>query len=91
MDFFEHLKNSLPIEEITKLKEALDKKEAHAVLLNPNKISDEEFLKEFPHVQKHPYVNHAYLYDKDEYPLGKQVLLLEVLFLKLKDYILLVI
>ena len=73
MDFFEHLKNSLPIEEITKLKEALDKKEAHAVLLNPNKISDEEFLKEFPHVQKHPYVNHAYLYDKDEYPLGKHL------------------
>ena len=73
MDFFEHLKNSLPIEEITKLKEALDKKEAHAVLLNPNKISDEEFIKEFSRVQKHPYVNHAYLYDKDEYPLGKHL------------------
>ncbi len=71
MDFLEHLKNSLPEEDAIKLYESLDLEDEHAVLLNTNKISDEEFLKEFPHVKKHPYVNHAYIYDKNEYPLGK--------------------
>ena len=73
MDFYNHLKNSLPIEEANKLIESLDKEPTHAVLLNINKISDEEFLSEFPHVSKHPYVEHAYLYDKNEYPLGKHL------------------
>ena len=73
MDFYNHLKSSLPIEEADKLIEFLDKEPAHAVLLNINKISDEEFLSEFPHVSKHPYVEHAYLYDKNEYPLGKHL------------------
>ena len=59
MDFLEHLKNSLPEEDAIKLYESLDLEDEHAVLLNTNKISDEEFLKEFPHVKKHPYVNHA--------------------------------
>ena len=73
MDFYDHLKSSLPIEEADKLIESLGKEPTHAVLLNTNKISDEEFLSEFPHVSKHPYVEHAYLYDKNEYPLGKHL------------------
>lgn len=73
MEFLEHLKNSLPEEEANKLFEALDKEDEHAVLLNTSKISDEEFLKEFPHVKKHPYVEHAYIYDKNEYALGKHI------------------
>lgn len=73
MDFITHLKNSLPIEEVDKLMNSLDEKDYHAVLLNPNKISDEEFLKEFPNVNKHPIVDHAYIYDKESLPLGKHI------------------
>ncbi len=73
MDFYEHLKNSLPLDEVEKLISSFDKEETHAVLLNTNKISDEDFLAEFHHIIKHPYVEHAYLYDKNEYQLGKHL------------------
>lgn len=46
----------------------------HAVLLHPDKISDEDFLRCYPHVQPHPILPHAYLYDKQEYELGKSLL-----------------
>lgn len=71
MDFLEHLKHSLPIKDAEELYNSLEGVDKHAVLLNTNKISDEEFVLEFPHVTPHPYVKHAYLYDKNEYPLGK--------------------
>ena len=73
MDFKEHLINSIGLEETNKLLDSLNEEETHAVLLNNKKISDEEFLKEFPLVKPHPYVKHAYLYDKNVYPLGKHL------------------
>lgn len=73
MDFVEHLKKSLPLEEVEKLVSSLEEKDCHAVLLNTNKISDDTFKKEFPNVKVHPYVSHAYLYDKNEYQLGKHI------------------
>ncbi len=73
MDFVEHLKNSLPLEEANKLIVSLENEDFHAVLLNTKKISDEEFIKEFPNVKKHPLVDHAYLYNKNEYQLGKHL------------------
>lgn len=73
MDFKEHLLNSLPKEEVKLLLDSLSKKDEHAVLLNLNKISDEDFVKEFPLVKPHPIVKHAYIYNKDIYPLGKHL------------------
>lgn len=73
MDFYSHLLNSLPKEEVDLLMSSLEGEDYHAVLLNTNKISDEEFLLEFPNVKKHPIVNHAYIYNKNEYPLGKHI------------------
>ena len=73
MDFIEHLKKSLPEDEVDKLLNSLELEDCHAVLLNTNKISDEEFVNEFPLVKPHPYVAHAYLYDKNVYPLGKHL------------------
>ena len=73
MDFLEHLINSIGESEANKLLASLKEEETHAVLLNTDKISDEEFLKEFPLVKPHPYVKHAYLYDKNVYPLGKHL------------------
>lgn len=51
-----------------------EEKSKHAVLLNINKISDDTFVKLFPNVIPHPVVKHGYLYDKDEYDLGKNIL-----------------
>ena len=75
MTFEEHLLSWMNNEEIKKLISSLaEDKSKHAVLLNTNKISDEKFIKLFPNVNPHPIVKHAYLYDKDEYDLGKNIL-----------------
>ena len=73
MNFKEHLYHSLPKDEVDQLIDSFSNEDYHAVLLNLNKISDEEFLKEFPLVKPHPIVEHAYLYDKNVYPLGKHL------------------
>ena len=73
MDFKEHLYQSLPKEEVDLLINSFEGEDKHAVLLNLEKISDEEFLKEFPNVTPHPVVKHAYLYSKDDYQLGKHI------------------
>lgn len=73
MEFIEHLKSYLSNEEIDKLMDSLKDESLHAVLLNPKKMSDEEFLKLFPDVIKHPIVAHAYIYKKEIYNLGKSI------------------
>lgn len=73
MEFVEHLKSYLSDEEIAKLMDSLNDESLHAVLLNPKKMSDEEFLKLFPDVTKHPIVAHAYIYKKELYNLGKSI------------------
>jgi len=73
MEFKEHLRKYLDESTIDSLVDTFDKKEHKGVLLNTNKMSDEEFIKLFPNVKKHPIVKHAYLYDQDEYELGKNI------------------
>ena len=73
MDFKENLIASIGEDEANKLIASLANKSEHAVLLNTSKISDEEFLIEFPLVKPHPYVKHAYIYDKEVYELGKHL------------------
>lgn len=73
MTFKEHLINSIGENEAELLLNSLNKESEHAVLLNTNKISDEEFLKEFPLVKPHPIVKHAFIYDKEIYELGKHI------------------
>ena len=73
MEFEKHLSTYLSKDEIASLLESLDKESLHAVLLNPQKMSDEKFLELFPNVKPHPIVKHAYLYDKNEYELGKSI------------------
>lgn len=73
MEFVEHLKSYLSNEEIDKLMDSLKNESLHAVLLNPKKMNDEEFLKLFPDVIKHPIVAHAYIYKKEIYNLGKSI------------------
>lgn len=73
MEFSSHLKSYLNDKEIEELLSSLEKGNQHGVLLNTNKMNDETFLSLFPHVVKHPIVPHAYIYQKDEYDLGKSI------------------
>lgn len=71
--FKNHLKKYLLDEDIEKLVSSFSLSSKHACLLNLNKMSDERFLELFPHVEHHPIVPHAYIYDKNEYELGKSI------------------
>ena len=73
MEFSSHLKSYLNDKEIAELLSSLEKENQHGVILNTNKMNDETFLSLFPHVVKHPIVPHAYIYQKDEYDLGKSI------------------
>lgn len=73
MEFEKHLLRYLNDEEINKLVSSFDSESKHAALLNTSKMSDEMFINLFPHVIKHPIVTHAYIYDKNEYQLGKSI------------------
>ena len=73
MDFLSHLSKYLSLEEIKQLDVSLKGKSEHALLLNTNKMSEDMLLSLFPNVKRHPIVKNAFLYDKDEYELGKSV------------------
>ena len=74
MDFKEHLKKYLSNEEIEKLLDSLNESDKHALLLNTDKLSEEKLLEIYPHLEKHPLVKNGFLYNKNEYQLGKSVL-----------------
>ena len=73
MDFQTHLLSFLSKEEVDNLIASFKLKDEHAVILNPRKMSDEEFLELYPDCKPHPYVKHAFIFDKDEYQLGKSL------------------
>ena len=73
MNFEEHLKSYLNQEEINKLLDSLSNPSLNAALLNLRKMDDETFISLYPNVIPHPYVKHAYIYNKEEYPLGKSI------------------
>lgn len=75
MDFRTSLVSHLPESEVDSLIDAIENgKVTHCLLLNTKKMSDEEFLTRYPNVKKHPFVEHAYYYDKEEYEFGKDLL-----------------
>ncbi len=75
MDFRTNLISHLNENEADSLIDAIENgKVTHCLLLNTKKMSDEEFVKRYPHVRKHKFVDHAYYYDKDEYEFGKDLL-----------------
>ena len=73
MEFLEHLKIYLNDEEIGLLETSLTKKSEHALLLNSEKMSQEQLLSIYPTLKKHPLVKNAFIYNKDELDLGKSV------------------
>ena len=73
MEFLNHLKTYLSDQEIQALEDSLNESSKHALLLNTNKMNEEQLLSLFPNLIRHPIVKNAYLYNKDEYDLGKSV------------------
>ena len=73
MEFFNHLKTYLNDEEIKRLMDSLTKKNEHALLLNTEKLSEDKLFSLYPNIKRHPIVKNAFIYDKDEYDLGKSV------------------
>lgn len=75
MDFRTNLITHLNENEADGLIDAIENGEVtHCLLLNTKKMSDEEFVKRYPHVRKHKFVEHAYYYNKEEYEFGKDLL-----------------
>lgn len=73
MNFKDNLLEYLSENETVSLLDSLNEVDKHAVLLNLEKMNDETFLNLYPNCTKHPIVPHAYLYNKDEYELGKSI------------------
>lgn len=71
--FKKHLESYLTKEEIDTLVASFSLPATHAALLNTKKMSDDMFIKLYPNVKKHPFVEHGYIYDKNEYDLGKSI------------------
>lgn len=74
MEFLDTLTSYLSKDEIDALFSSMDEAPVHGVLLNSKRLSDEAFLCLCPEAEKHPFVPHAFLYDKGKYDLGKSFL-----------------
>ncbi len=74
MNFIEHLEKYLSKEIINDLIKELEKERTSSLILNTNKISSEDFIKEFPNVQKHPFLKNVFYFDKNIYQFGKSYL-----------------
>lgn len=74
MDFKTHLKRYLSDEEINRLMDSIKEERTSSLILNTSKISNEEFITNFPKVIKHPFLPNFYYYDKNDYDFGKSYL-----------------
>ena len=73
MELLKYLDNYLPLEERKKLEESLSFDNVHALLLNTDKMSEEQLLSIYPNLKKHPIVPNGFIYKKEEYDLGKSI------------------
>ena len=73
MDFLTHLKSYLSEKEIEALETSLSQKSRHGLLLNTDKMSQETLLSIYSNLKRHPFVDNAFIYDKDELDLGKSI------------------
>ncbi len=74
MNLDAHLPKNLKKEEREALYASFEKEQTHSLVLNPSKLSDEEFQKRFPKAIPHPFLKHVYSYKKEDYEFGKMAL-----------------
>lgn len=72
MTFEEHLQKYLPKDEINKLMDSFSENDKKAIYLNKNKMDVDELTTIFPNIKKHPLVENGFIFNKDEYQLGKK-------------------
>ena len=73
MDFKNHLKKYLSDEQINQLIASFSEKEHKGFYLNKSKMDEKTLFSLYPNIKKHPIVPNGYLYDQDEYQLGKSI------------------
>jgi len=73
MDFEKSLEKYLDKSEIEKLVSSFASEDKKAIYLNTIKMDEEKLLKLFPNLKKHPVVPNGFLYEKNEYELGKKI------------------
>lgn len=74
MNFEEHLKKYLDKNTIDLLLNSLDKERTNSLILNKYKINYDDFIHAFPLIEKHPFLNNVFYYDKSIYEFGKNYL-----------------
>ena len=74
MDFESALLEHLPREEVDALLASLGQDSVHSFILDVDKCSEESLLALYPHLERHPFLEHVFYYDKKEYDLGKSML-----------------
>lgn len=72
-EFINHLSSYLSQEEIDSLIASFNQKSVNGLILNKDKMDEKTLLSLFPNIKKHPIVPYAYIFDKDEYQLGKTI------------------
>jgi len=75
MDFVSNIKRYLSDEFVTSLLDAMGEERTNSLILNTSKMSSSLFIKKFPNVIPHPFINNVFYYDKNEYEFGKSYLL----------------
>jgi len=73
INLYEHLIKTYPNDISKALIKSFNDKSYHCFWVNEEKVSLIDLENEFPHIKKHPYINNAYLYEKDEYDMGKTI------------------
>lgn len=73
MNFIKSLEKYLENKEIEKLVTSFSETEKKSIYLCTNKINSEKLLNLFPNLRPHPVVPNGFLYDKNEYELGKKI------------------
>lgn len=73
VEFKDHLRKYLSDKEIDALVSSFSSSDEKAIYLNEEKLSKDKLLSFFPNLKPHPVVPNGFLYDKNEYELGKKV------------------
>ncbi len=74
ISFKKHLEKYLNKSDLDELLLSLNDDEVKGLYLNNKLIDDETFIKKFPNVKKHPFVPHAFIYEKNMYDFGRHYL-----------------
>jgi NOL1/NOP2/sun family putative RNA methylase len=71
MKFKDNLKAYMCEEELNKLENSLNQEEVKGVRVNISKTNKDFILSKFPGLKNHPFIDYAFIYNKEQLSLGK--------------------